>query len=202
MQEGCAGQLGMLVLIIGLIVFLGPHSVRMLADGWRTRTIERLGPGPWKGLYSLVSIAGFVLIVWGFGLARARSVPLYSPPLILRQLNALFTLVAFVLIAAAYVPRNHFKSKIGHPMLAGVKAWAFGHLLATGMLHDVVLFGTFLLWAIVDFVVSRRRDRRLGTLYPPGTVAGDAATIVVGLAAWAVFAFWLHIRWIGVYPFA
>lgn len=192
----------MLILIIGLVLFLGAHSVRMFADQWRARVIERLGPGPWKGLYSLVSIAGFVIIVWGFGVARERPILLYSPPLILRQLNALFTLVAFVLVTAAYVPRNHFKSKIGHPMLTGVKAWAFGHLLATGMLHDVVLFGAFLLWAIVDFVVCRRRDRRLGTAYPTGSLTGDAVTVVVGLAAWAVFAFWLHVRWIGVYPFA
>ena len=191
----------MLVLIIGLALFLGMHSVRMFADSWRARAIDRLGAGPWKGLYALVSLAGFVLIVWGFGDARQRPVPLYTPPLALRHLNALFTLAAFVLVAAAYVPRNHLKSSIGHPMLAGVKAWAFGHLLATGMLRDVVLFGAFLLWAIADFVVARRRDRRLGTVYPAGTAAGDTITVVLGLAAWAAFAFWLHLRWIGVNPF-
>ncbi len=190
----------MLVLILGLVLFLGAHSVRMLADGWRTRMVERLGPGPWKGLYSLVSLAGFALIVWGFGMARASPVPLYAPPLVLRQLNALFTLVAFVLVTAAYIPRNHLKSTVGHPMLAGVKAWAFGHLLATGMLHDVVLFGAFLLWAVADFIAVRRRDRRLGTVYPAGTIAGDAVTAVVGIAAWALFAFWLHLRLIGVAP--
>jgi uncharacterized membrane protein len=192
----------MLLLVIGLVVFLGAHSVRMFADGWRARMIERLGPSPWKGLYSLVSIVGFVLIVWGFGVARERPVPLYTPPLALRHLNALFTLVAFVLVAAAYVPRNHFKATIGHPMVAGVKAWALGHLLATGMLHDVVLFGSFLLWAVVNFVVSRRRDRKRGTVYPWGSYLGDSIAIIVGLAAWVVFAFWLHLRWIGVYPFA
>lgn len=191
----------MAVLIVGLVLFLGAHSIRMFADSWRARTIERLGDGSWKGLYSLVSLAGLVLIVWGFGMARGHPVPLYSPPLILLRLNALFTLIAFVLVAAAYVPRNHAKAAIGHPMLAGVKAWAFGHLLATGMLRDVVLFGAFLVWAIADFVVARRRDRRLGTVYPPGTLAGDATTAVIGVAAWALFAFWLHVRLIGVYPF-
>lgn len=191
----------MAVLIVGLVLFLGAHSIRMFADSWRARTIERLGHGSWKGLYSLVSLAGLVLIVWGFGMARGHPVPLYSPPLILLRLNALFTLIAFVLVAAAYVPRNHAKAAIGHPMLAGVKAWAFGHLLATGMLRDVVLFGAFLVWAIADFVVARRRDRRLGTVYPPGTLAGDAITAVIGVAAWALFAFWLHVRLIGVYPF-
>jgi uncharacterized membrane protein len=189
------------VLIVGLVLFLGAHSVRMLADPWRARMLERLGEGPWKGLYSVVALAGFALIVWGFGMARQHPVLLYAPPLILRQLNGLFTLIAFVLVTAAYVPRNHAKSAIGHPMLAGVKAWALGHLLATGMLHDVVLFGPFLLWAIADFAVSRRRDRRLGTVYPGGTLAGDAITVVIGVAAWAIFAFWLHVRLIGVYPF-
>ncbi|MGA9423407.1 MAG: NnrU family protein [Rhodanobacteraceae bacterium] len=190
------------ILILGLIVFLGAHSLRIFADGWRARMIARLGEGPWKGLYALVSIIGFVLIVVGFGLARQHPVLLYAPPAWLRHLNALFTLIAFVLVVAAYVPRNHLKSKIGHPMLAGVKVWAFGHLLAIGFLHDVILFGAFLAWAIVDFAVSRRRDRRLGATYPAGTIAGDGLALLVGIAAWAAFAFWLHLWLIGVNPFA
>lgn len=190
----------MTLLIVGLVLFLGVHSVRIFADGWRSRMMARLGEKGWKGLYSLVSIAGFVLLIYGFGLARQQAVLLYVPPLWLRHLNALFTLIAFVLIAAAYVPRSHFKAKLGHPMLAGVKTWAFGHLLATGMLHDVVLFGAFLLWAVVDFVVSRRRDRVNGTVYPAGTLRGDVVAVVVGVVGWAVFAFALHGRWIGVNP--
>lgn len=190
----------MTLLIVGLVLFLGVHSVRIFADGWRSRMMARLGEKGWKGLYSLVSIAGFVLLIYGFGLARQQAVLLYVPPLWLRHLNALFTLIAFVLVAAAYVPRNHFKAKLGHPMLAGVKTWSFGHLLATGMLHDVVLFGAFLLWAVVDFVVSRRRDRVNGTVYPAGTLRGDVVAVVVGVVGWAVFAFALHGRWIGVNP--
>ena len=189
-------------LILGLLLFLGVHSVRFVADDWRTRMIARLGANGWKGLYTLVSIAGFVLIVWGFGLARQQPVALYAPPQWLQHLNALFTLVAFVLLAAAYVPRNHLKAKIGHPMLAATKTWAFGHLLATGMLHDVVLFGTFLVWAIFGFAVCRRRDRRAGTTYPAGTLLGDALTLVIGIIIWAAFAFWLHQRLIGVNPLA
>ncbi|HZP66244.1 MAG TPA: NnrU family protein [Rudaea sp.] len=189
------------LLILGLVVFLGAHSVRIFAEGWRARQIARFGANAWKGVYSLVSIAGFVMIVWGFSQARQHAVPMYVPPLWLRHANALFTLVAFVLVAAAYVPRNHVKQKIGHPMLAGVKIWALGHLLAIGMLHDVVLFGAFLVWAIADFAVSRRRDRLNGTTYPAGTLVGDLATLAVGVAAWAAFAFWLHARWIGVDPF-
>jgi uncharacterized membrane protein len=192
----------MSILILGLVIFLGAHSVRMLVPDWRERMIARIGAMPWKGLYSLVSIIGFVLIVVGFGIARTQPHLLYMPPMWLRHLNALFTLVAFVLVFAAYVPRNHLKQWIGHPMLAGVKLWALGHLLATGFLRDVVLFGAFLLWAVVDFGVSRRRDRAAGTAYPRGTLGFDALTVVVGVAAWAIFAFLLHARLIGVNPFS
>ncbi len=188
-------------LILGLIVFLGTHSLRIVADGWRTRQISSMGANAWKGVYSLASIGGFVLLIWGFGMARQHPVSLYVPPLWLRHANALFTLVAFVLIAAAYVPRNHLKAKLGHPMYVGVKAWALGHLLATGMLHDVVLFATFLVWAVAGFVVSRRRDRNACVAYHAGTVRGDALTLAIGLGIWAVFAFLLHTRWIGVSPF-
>ena len=192
----------MTALILGLLIFLGIHSLRIFANDWRSRQQVRLGDLPWKGLYSLVSIIGFVLIVWGFGLARQHPVLLYVPPLALRHLNALFTLVAFVLLAAAYVPRNHLKARLGHPMLVGVKVWAFGHLLATGMLHDVVLFGAFLLWAVVLFIVSRRRDRMTGTVYPAGSIKGDVLTIVIGVGGWIVFALWLHLWLIGVNPMA
>jgi len=190
----------MAVLILGLVLFLGAHSVRIFANAWRSRQMARLGEKGWKGLYALVSIAGFALIVWGFGLARQQPVLLYVPPMWLRHLNALFTLIAFILVVAAYVPGNHFKAKLGHPMLAGVKTWAFGHLLATGMLHDVVLFGAFLLWAVVDFISSRRRDRAAGVSYPAGTVKGDVIAVVAGLVLWAIFALWLHGWLIGVKP--
>jgi uncharacterized membrane protein len=190
----------MLILILGLLIFLGVHSLRIFADGWRERQIARLGAKRWKGLFALVSVIGFVLICWGFGLARQQPVVLYVPPLWLRHLNALFTLIAFVLFFAARVPGNHFKAKLGHPQVLAVKVWAFGHLLATGMLHDVVLFGAFLLWAIVLFAVSRRRDRLAGTTYPAGTVRGDALTVLIGLVAWVIFACWLHLWLIGVSP--
>lgn len=191
----------MALLIVGLLLFLGMHTTRAYAEPWRERMIARVGLNGWKGLYSLVSLAGLVLIVWGFRLARAHPLPLYAPPPALRHLNALFTLIAFVLVTAAYVPRNHLKAAIGHPMVAGVKVWAFGHLLATGMLRDVVLFGAFLLWAIIDFAVSRRRDRRNQVRYPVGTPTGDVITVVVGVVAWVAFAVWLHVWLIGVSPF-
>lgn len=192
----------MLVLILGLVLFLGLHSLRIFADGWRTRQIARLGLKRWKALYAVVAIVGFVLICWGFGLARQHPVLLYVPPLWLRHLNALFTLVAFVLFVAARVPRNVFKARLHHPQVLAVKVWAFGHLLATGMLHDVLLFGAFLLWAVVLFIASRRRDRAAGTVYPAGRLQGNVLTVVVGVAAWAAFALWLHLWLIGVNPMA
>jgi uncharacterized membrane protein len=192
----------MSLLILGLVIFLGVHSIRIVANDWRRRQIRRLGEGPWKGLYALASAIGLILIIVGFGTARMSPLSLYAPPAWLRHLNSLFSLIAFILVAAAYSTRNHIKAKIGHPMLAGVKAWALGHLLATGMLHDVILFGAFLLWAIADFAVSRRRDRAAGVVYPAGSVAGDIAAIIIGVAVWAVVAFWLHALLIGVNPLA
>jgi uncharacterized membrane protein len=190
------------LLILGLLLFLGVHSLRVFADDWRSRQLARWGELRWKGFYSLASLVGFALLVWGFALAGQQPTLLYVPPLALRHLNALFTLVAFVLVAAAYIPRNHLKTRLGHPMLLGVKIWAFGHLLATGMLHDVVLFGAFLSWALPVAVWLRQRDRLEGVDYPVGTLRGDAIAVVIGVAAWAVFAFWLH-RWlIGVDPMA
>ncbi len=192
----------MTYLILGLIIFLGAHSVRIFADDWRTRTIARMGPNAWKAVYSLISIAGFVLLVWGFGQARQAGGVLYEPPVFMRYITSLLTLVSFVLLAAAKVPGNHIKASIGHPMVAGVKLWAFAHLLANGRVADVILFGAFLVWAIVDFIAARRRDRAAGTRYPAGTVAGTALTVVIGVAAWLVFAFWAHQWLFGVAPFA
>jgi uncharacterized membrane protein len=191
----------MTLLILGLIVFLGAHSLRIFADSWRRAQIARLGEGPWKGLYSLASIVGFVLLVWGFGRARADTLVLWQPPFWTHYLAAIFTLAAFVLVTAAYVPGTRIKGALHHPMILGIKAWAFGHLIANGTLADVVLFGSVLVWAIVDFAASRRRDRAAGTVYPAGTLARDAIAIAIGVVTWAVFAFYLHGWWIGVRPF-
>jgi len=191
----------MIVLVLGLVLFLAPHLARSLAPDLRTKTIARIGEGGWKGAYSVVSIVGLGAIVWGFGLARVDPVVLFTPPLWLRHMNALFTLIAFVLFTAAYVPKNHLKHALGHPMYAGIKTWAFGHMLATGMLHDAILFVPVFLWAIVGFAVSRRRDRREGVTYPAGTAAGTIATFVIGAALWAAFAFWGHARVIGLPAF-
>lgn len=190
----------MTLLILGLVVFLGMHSLRMLAPGVRGRFVTAHGVRSWKSLHGLVSLIGLALLVWGF--TRAGGHTLYVPPGWLRHLNSLFTLVAFVLAAAAYVPRNHLKAALGHPLLASVKVWALGHLLATGGLRDVVLFGAFLIWAVAEFAVSRRRDRANHVNHPPGRAAGDVLTVVVALAIWVLFAFWLHAQLFGVDPLA
>jgi len=191
----------MTLLMLGLVLFLGVHSTRIVADGWRTATIARVGEKPWKGIYSLLSIAGFVLLVIGYGAARQSPVVLYAPPVWTRHLAALLTIPAFVLLAAAYVPGNAIKRAVGHPMMAGVKVWALAHLLANGTLADVLLFGTFLSWAVLGFIAARRRDRAAGTTYPAGPGSRTAIAVVVGLVAWAVFAFALHRPLIGVAPF-
>ena len=187
-------------LVLGLVLFLGVHSVRSVADGWRTQMRARMGELPWKGLYSLASILGLALIVWGYGLARQQPVVLWNPPVGMRHAASLLTLIAFVLLAAAYVPRNVFKAKLHHPMVLGVKVWALAHLLSNGNLADVVLFGGFLLWAVLDFRAARQRDRAQGMVYAPGTAAGTGIAVVVGAAAWASFAFWAHAWLIGVAP--
>jgi uncharacterized membrane protein len=191
----------MISLILGLILFLGAHSVRIVADDWRTAQIARLGEGPWKGLYSLASLAGFALIVWGYGQARLDPTVLWNPPVWTRYLAAPLTLLAFVLVTAAYVPGTRIRAWLGSPMVLGVKLWAFAHLIANGTLAAVALFGSFLVWAVVDFASNRRRDRATGVAVPAGSSGRDAVATLIGVAAWVLFAFWLHGWWLGVRPF-
>ncbi len=191
----------MTLLVLGLVIFLGVHSTRVFADGWRSAQVARLGEKGWKGLYTLASVVGLVMLVWGYGVARQTPVPLWTPVVGLRHLASLLTLLAFVLIAAVYVPRNSLKARIGHPMVVGVKVWALSHLLANHTLADLLLFGGFLVWAVLCFRAARRRDRAAGTTYPVGTLQGNLLTVVTGVAGWLVFAMWLHGPVIGVKPF-
>lgn len=191
----------MTVLILGLILFLGPHSVRIVAEPWRTQMLQRLGEKPWKGLYSLVSLIGFALIIWGYGLARYNPVVLWQPPVAMRHIASLLTLASFILLTAAYVPGNSIKARLRHPMILGVKLWAFAHLLANGMLADLVLFGAFLLWAVLDYRAARERDREQSISYGQGKLVPGIVAVVIGTLLWAAFAFWLHRWWIGVAPF-
>jgi uncharacterized membrane protein len=188
----------MFFLIFGLVLFLGVHSVRMLAPGWRTRTLQNRGEGAWKAVYSLVSLLGFALLCWGYGQARQQPVVLWVPPVGTRHLAALLMLGSWLLLVAAYVPGNGIKSRLHHPMLLGVKVWAVAHLLANGNLADLLLFGSFLLWAVVCFISAQRRDRAAATVYPSGKLGATLLTLAVGVLAWAGFAMFLHKPLIGV----
>ncbi|MCG2594573.1 NnrU family protein [Ramlibacter sp. XY19] len=191
----------MLTLVVGLVLFLGAHSVRVFAEGWRTAMLAKVGERTWKGGYTVVSLLGFGLVLWGFRQARQDPTVLWPhAPTWVAHAVGLLVLVAFVLLAAAYVPGNQLKAKLHHPMVLSVKLWALAHLVANNTLADLVLFGSFLLWAVLDFSAARRRDRREGTVYPAGTAGRTAVTVVIGVVAWAVFAFWLHAAWLGIAP--
>lgn len=192
----------MLALIVGLAIFLGIHSMRIVDGAFRERMVARIGEGPWKGLYSLVSAVGFVLIIWGYAMARPESALLFEPPVWLKHIAVLLNLVALVLIGAYIVPTGRIKARLGHPMILGVKVWAFAHLLANGRVAELVLFGAFLAWAILDFAANRRLDRARGTVHIAGPVRNDAIAVGVGVVIWAAFVFGLHQWLIGVSPLA
>jgi uncharacterized membrane protein len=191
----------MTYLILGLILFLGIHSMRIVADGARARAVERMGANAWKGVYTLVSLVGFALIVWGYGLSRAEGVFLWQPPGWTRHAAGLLMLVSMILLAAAYVPGNAIKAAVGHPMVASVKVWALAHLLSNGRAGDVVLFGAFLAWAVADFASLRRRDRAKGVTYSSRGAGPTMIAVGVGVALTLVFVFGLHQWLIGVRPY-
>ena len=194
-------------LILGLILFLGAHSVRIWADGWRNQTIEAYGEKAFKGVYTLVSILGFYLLVVGYGEARLQTVALWNPPIFTKHISLLLMLFSSILLMATYIPRNHFKMRLGHPMVLSVKVWALSHLLANGNLADLVLFGSFLIWAVLNFRSARARDRE--QVQNPDAIE-DAplkpnlfATLIAlfgGMALWALITFVLHAKLVGVAP--
>ena len=188
----------MTLLIIGLLLFLGVHSVRIVAEDFRSAQIARIGPVAWKGLFAVASLVGFGLVVWGYGIARQQPVVLWPSPAWLRHAAALLMLVSFVFLAAAYVPGNGIKARLQHPMVLGVKVWALAHLLANNTLADLLLFGSFLIWAVFNFRAAKARDRATGAARAAGSGARTAITVVIGIAAWAAFAFLAHRPLIGV----
>ncbi len=189
----------MTFLLLGLLIFIGAHSLRIFAPAWRDACIAAWGDRTWKGVIGVVSIIGFVLMVLGYGQARQQAVLLWIPPVGLRHAVALFTLPAFILVVAAYVPGNHFKSRLGHPMVLGVMLWAFAHLLVKGQLPAVLLFGSLLLWSVLSLRAGLRREPPSRA---PASLSRTLIVVAIGALAWAAFAFYLHARWIGVAPFA
>ena len=191
----------MTVLILGLLLFLGVHSVRIVADGWRNAQLARLGEKRWKGWYSLVALAGLGLIIWGYTLARQQPQLLWTPPMGLRHASGLLMLFSLILLAAAYVPRNRIKTLVHHPMLLATQFWAVAHLLANGNVADVLLFGGFLAWSSGDLYAALQRDRAAGVACQGGTVTGTLIAIAAGVVLWLLLAFWLHGLLFGVRPF-
>ncbi|MEO5672205.1 MAG: NnrU family protein [Ramlibacter sp.] len=190
----------MAVLILGLVLFLGVHSTRIFADGWRTAMVGKMGALPWKGAYAVASIVGFIVLVVGFRMAKQETLVLYSTPRWMIHVTAVLMIVSMILFVAAYIPRNWFKAKLHHPQVLSVKTWSVAHLLSNGVAADVVLFGAFLLWAVLSFRAARQRDRANNTVYAPANAIGTTVTIAAGLVAWSVFALLLHGPLIGVRP--
>lgn len=188
----------MTLFIIGLVLFIGIHSVAIVAPAWRDAQAAR-NPGAWKGIYSVVSIVGFVLMIYGYGLARQAPVIVWSPPTAMRHIALLLMLPVFPLLLAAYLP-GRIKAIAKHPMLLAVKFWALAHLLANGTLVDMILFGAFLAWAVLDRIAVKKRAVPRATPGAPPSAINDVIALVGGLALYALFVLWAHQKLIGVSP--
>ncbi len=192
----------MTILVLGLVIFLGLHSIRIVSEGGRERAIARLGEGPWKGIYSLISTIGFVLIVWGFARARYDAPQLWTPLTGARHITMLLMLIALILLAGFLFKRSHIAVITHHPMLWAVLLWSVGHLFANGSAADVLLFGAFLVWSAADLATSYARDRRNGIVYPAPELGATAGAIVVGLVVYGLLIGGLHLWLFGVSPLA
>lgn len=185
----------MTLFIAGVLIFFGVHSVSIVNEPWRNRMADSLGEWPWKGLYSLAALLGLGLMIAGYGSVRYDAVILYHPPVWLKHLSILVLVPTFTLLLAAYLP-GRIKLKTGHPMLLAVQIWAVAHLLANGSLADVVLFGSFLGWAVLDrFSLGQRQERRVPAA--PSARANDIIAVVAGLALYFGFIFWFHESFFG-----
>jgi uncharacterized membrane protein len=200
----------MALLILGLVLFLGAHSTRIFAENWRQAILERLGEKAYKGVYTLVSLMGFGLMVFGFDQVRWDSPLLWAPPVWVKHAAALLMLLSLVLLASAYTPRNAIKAKLHHPMVLSVKVWALAHLLANPRLADVVLFGAFLLWSVLNFRAARQRDRLAAAseqagegsaaLQPEISISATWRAIGIGVVVWAFLLSRGHTWLFGVSP--
>ena len=188
----------MTFLILGLVLFLGVHSVSIVAPAWRDRQVAQRELA-YKGIYSLASLAGLMLLGHGYGLARLSPVILYTPPAGLRHLTLLLMVPVFPLFISTYMP-GRISAAVKHPTLLAVKIWATAHLLANGTLHDVVLFGAFLAWAVADRIAAKRRAVPHKIPGAPPSGRNDVIAVVLGLALYVAFVWRLHLWLIGVSP--
>ena len=195
-EQGLREEKQLSIFLVGLFIFLGIHSISIVNESWRNRMLEKIGEWTWKGIYSLVSIFGFILIVWGYGATLHDSVLVYSPPLWLQHFSLVLLLPVFILLVAAYFP-GRIKAVTKHPMLLSTKLWAVAHLLSNGALVDVILFGSILTWAIWDRIsLGRRQPRSIPGA--PQSNFNDIIASVVGIGLYCAFIFWLHELFIGV----
>lgn len=197
-------------LILGLVLFLGAHSTRIFADEWRSRTIAAWGEKPLKAFFALVSLLGFYGLLVGYAEVRLNPVFIWQPPIATRHISVLLMLFASILLVAAHIPGNHFKVRLGHPMVLSVKVWALAHLLSNGNLADVILFGAFLVWSVMNFKSARARDRASAESQvhtpdeaapsTPPKLSATLITIAAGAVVWGLITFVLHAQVVGVSP--
>jgi uncharacterized membrane protein len=189
--------LGLLVMILGLLLFLGAHVFTTRREA-RAEAVARLGEGTYKIVYSVVSLAGLALIAWGFAHYRATGwIDLWYPPKALKHITLALMLPAVIMVVASYL-RGRIYTTLKHPMLAGVKLWAASHLLANGDLGSIILFGSFLAWAVFDRISLKRRSDAGGPPIPVGGVTNDLLAVAVGVVAYLALAFAFHPVVIGV----
>jgi uncharacterized membrane protein len=186
------------LLILGLVLFLGVHSISIVAPAWREHIVARVGANRWKGAYSLISLLGLVLICWGFSVAREAPVVVFVPSAGMRAIALPLTLPVFPLLVAAYVP-GKIRKTLKHPMLIAVRLWALAHLLANGMLSEVVLFGSILVWSVALSISLARRPVRAAPVMPMKGF-NDASAIIVGVVMFLAVVFVLHRLVLGVSP--
>ncbi len=187
----------MLWLIVGIIVFLGVHSIRMVAPEWREKQIAARGEMAWKGPYALAVAVGLALIVWGFIQARPDAMFIYEPPVFVKHIAVTLMWFSFVALAASSIPAGKIKAALKHPMLVGVKIWALAHLLANGDLASLILFTSFLAWAVWNRISVKRRGEPTPEA---GPISNDIKAIVGGTVLYVAFALFLHEWLIGVSP--
>ncbi|MDW9488036.1 NnrU family protein [Sinorhizobium meliloti] len=191
----------MAILVLGIIIFLGMHLVRVVAPGFRAGIIDSRGKGTWMGLYTIVSLVGLCLIIYGFSQARGETGMLYDPPTFLRHIALLLMLVAFIVLAAGFLPAGRIAVALKHPQVLSIKIWALAHLLANGETSSVLLFGSFLAWAVILRISLKRRERAGEKVLPVFKSArNDVLAVVIGLVAFVLFVSKLHELLIGVQP--
>jgi uncharacterized membrane protein len=178
-------------MVVGLVLFLGAH-VFTTRRATRANVIARLGEGTYKIIYTVAALVGLALICWGFSQYRADGwIQVWTPPRAFKHINMLLMLFAVILVVAAYI-RGNIYAKLKHPMLAGVKLWAVGHLLANGDLGGIILFGAILAWAVYDRISLKRRTDPGSPPIPVGGIGSDVIAVVVGIIAYLALAFAFH----------